>query len=173
MPPILIICIILFGEFNLLVKYFKEKHNFSYFSLFFNLILSCSIRIVDSISFFISNEKIKSLLTQILSDTKYIIVTLLSYFILKTFSFAWKNGLVLSISTLAAVIITISSVYENIEIANINDKASKKYDLIKNIDLEKNNIDSLFNNNVKDENDKNIINSINEDEDSINKIKTN
>ena len=130
LPPILILYIFLFGEFNHLVKYFKEKHNFSYFGLFFNLFLSCSIRIIDSISFFISNEKIQSLLTQILSDTKYIIVTLLSYFILKTFSFTWKNGLGLAISTLGAVIITINSMYENIEIANLNDKKGKELDLI-------------------------------------------
>ena len=176
LPPVLIICIFLSGEFNLLTKYFSTKHNFTYFGLFFNLVLSCSVRIVDSISFFISNEKIKSLLTQILSDTKYIIVTLLSYFILKTFSFTWKNGLGLSISTLAAVIITINSMYENIEIANANDKTGKKYDLIKNIDLEKNTIE--FSSNSKDENDKNIINNMiisknEDDEDYINKIKNN
>ena len=178
LPPVLIICIFLSGEFNLLTKYFSTKHNFTYFGLFFNLVLSCSVRIVDSISFFISNEKIKSLLTQILSDTKYIIVTLLSYFILKTFSFTWKNGLGLSISTLAAVIITINSMYENIEIANANDKTGKKYDLIKNIDLEKNTIEFSSNDNLKDENDKNIINNIinsknEDDEDYINKIKNN
>ena len=178
LPPVLIICIFLSGEFNLLTKYFSTKHNFTYFGLFFNLVLSCSVRIVDSISFFISNEKIKSLLTQILSDTKYIIVTLLSYFILKTFSFTWKNGLGLSISTLAAVIITINSMYENIEIANANDKTGKKYDLIKNIDLEKNTIEFSSNDNLKDENDKNIINNIinsknGDDEDYINKIKNN
>ena len=66
-------------------------------------------------SFFISNEKNTSLFTQLLSDTKYIFITLISYSVLKTFAFTWKNILGLFISTLAAIIITISTLYDNIE----------------------------------------------------------
>ena len=70
---------------------------------------------ITNSSFFISNEKNTSLFTQLLSDTKYIFITLISYSVLKTFVFTWKNILGLFISTLAAIIITISTLYDNIE----------------------------------------------------------
>ena len=73
-------------------------------------------------SFFISNEKNTSLFTQLLSDTKYIFITLISYSVLKTFSFTWKNILGLFISTLAAIIITISTLYDNIQFKKTKNK---------------------------------------------------
>ena len=120
LPPLLLIAMAIFGEFKELNKYFKAEHDFSYIGLFINLFISCSIVCVNTLSFFISNEKIKSLLTQLLSDTKYIFITLLSYFILKTFEFTWKNVLGLLISTSGAIIITISSMNENVKFKKPN-----------------------------------------------------
>ena len=120
--PILFISIFLFGENKRLIKYFNEDHDFSYISLCFYLLISCSVVMMTNSSFFISNEKNTSLFTQLLSDTKYIFITLISYSVLKTFSFTWKNILGLFISTLAAIIITISTLYDNIQFKKTKNK---------------------------------------------------
>ena len=83
--------------------------------LLFFLFISCSIVMVTNASFFISNEKNTSLFTQLVSDTKYIIITLISYNVLQSFVFTWKNIFGLLLSTLAAIIITINSLYNNIK----------------------------------------------------------
>ena len=113
--PLLLVSIFTFGEFKRLVKYFNDEHDFNYVSLFFYLFISCTVVMITNSSFFISNEKNTSLFTQLLSDTKYIVITLISYSVLKTFSFTWKNILGLLISTLAAIIITISTLCDNIQ----------------------------------------------------------
>ena len=117
--PILLISIFSLGEFGRLVQYFSDEHDFNYISLFFYLFISCLVVMITNSSFFISNEKNTSLFTQLLSDTKYIFITLISYSVLKTFSFTWKNILGLIISTLAAIIITISTLYDNIQFKKI------------------------------------------------------
>ena len=70
---------------------------------------------VTNSSFFISNEKNTSLFTQLVSDTKYIAITFISYAVLQSFVFTWKNITGLFLSTLAAIIITINSLYNNIK----------------------------------------------------------
>ena len=120
LPPLLLVAMGIFGEYKGLIKYFKADHDFSYIGLFIHLFLSCSIVCINMMSFFISNEKIKSLLTQLLSDSKYIFITLLSYIILKTFEFTWKNILGLIISTIGAIIITITSMYDNVKFKKQN-----------------------------------------------------
>ena len=77
-------------------------------------------------SFFMSNEKNSSLFTQLLSDTKYIFITILSYKVLKTFKFTWKNILGVGITTLAGIIITVNSLYNNIQIKKNTDKKNVK-----------------------------------------------
>lgn len=67
-----------------------------------------------------------SLFTQLLSDTKYIFITLISYLVLKSFTFTWKNITGLCLSTLAAIIITFKSLYDNIQIKNIEESPRKK-----------------------------------------------
>ena len=113
--PLLLITIFVNGEFFKLVNYFKEEHDFSYIHLIFFLIISCSIVMVTNASFFISNEKNTSLFTQLVSDTKYIVITFISYVVLKSFVFTWKNITGLFLSTLAAIIITVTSLYDNIK----------------------------------------------------------
>ena len=113
--PLLIIYIFINGEFFRLVNYFKEEHDFSYFYLIFFLFISCSIVMITNSSFFISNEKNTSLFTQLVSDTKYIVITFISYVVLRSFAFTWKNITGLFLSTLAAIIITVNSLYTNIK----------------------------------------------------------
>ena len=113
--PLLLIYIFINGEFFRLIDYFNEEHDFNYLYLLFFLFISCSIVMVTNASFFISNEKNTSLFTQLVSDTKYIIITLISYNVLQSFVFTWKNIFGLLLSTLAAIIITINSLYNNIK----------------------------------------------------------
>lgn len=114
------------GEHKKLNLYFHEEHDFSYVSLFIFLFISCSVVMITNSSFFISNEKNTSLFTQLLSDTKYIFITLISYLVLKSFTFTWKNITGLCLSTLAAIIITFKSLYDNIQIKNIEESPRKK-----------------------------------------------
>jgi len=124
--PILLIAVFAMGEYKKLNLYFHEEHDFSYISLFIFLFISCSVVMITNSSFFISNEKNTSLFTQLLSDTKYIFITLISYLVLKSFTFTWKNITGLCLSTLAAIIITIKSLYDNIQIKNIEKSPRKK-----------------------------------------------
>ena len=70
---------------------------------------------VTNTSFFISNEKNSSLFTQLVSDSKYIFITIISYLVLKSFTFTWKNITGLCLSTFAAIIVTITSLCNNIQ----------------------------------------------------------
>ena len=116
--PLLILTIFINGEFFKVINYFQEEHEFSYKSLIIFLFLSCSIVMVTNASFFISNEKNTSLFTQLVSDSKYIAITFISYVVLKSFVITWKNMTGLILSTIAAIIITINSLYGNIKIKN-------------------------------------------------------
>ena len=117
--PFLFITIFIKGEFKQLITYFTEDHDFEYFYLFFYLFISCSVVMATNTSFFISNEKNSSLFTQLISDTKYIFITLISYLVLKSFTFTWKNITGLCLSTLAAIIITITTLFNNIQFKNM------------------------------------------------------
>ena len=114
--PLLFITIFINGEFFKVIDFFQEEHDFNYKYLIIYLFLSCSIVMITNASFFISNEKNTSLFTQLVSDTKYIVITFISYFVLKSFAITWKNMTGIIISTIAAIIITINSLYNNIKI---------------------------------------------------------
>ena len=114
--PILIITIFATGEYGKLRVYFNQEHNFHYSRLCMQLFFSCVIELTTNTSFFMSNEKNSSLFTQLLSDTKYVFITIVSYKVLKTFVFTWKNILGVGITTLAGIIITVNSIYNNIQI---------------------------------------------------------
>jgi drug/metabolite transporter (DMT)-like permease len=141
--PLLFIYIFINGEFFRLISYFNEEHNFSYLHLIFFLFISCSIVMVTNASFFISNEKNTSLFTQLVSDTKYIVITFISYVVLQSFTFTWKNITGLFLSTLAAIIITINSLYNNIKF-----KKEPQKEVYKN--MQDNNIDINSDSNTKD-----------------------
>ena len=129
--PLLIITIFVNGEIFKVINYFQESHDFDYKYLILFLFLSCSIVMVTNTSFFISNEKNTSLFTQLVSDTKYIVITLISYFVLKSFNITWKNMTGIIISTIAAIIITFNSLYNNIKV-NKNIKKCKYSDIKEN-----------------------------------------
>ena len=125
--PILIMIFFITGEYSRLKKYINTKQIFNYYHLYFQLFFSCVIELITNASFFLSNEKNSSLFTQLLSDTKYIFVTIFSYKILKTFIFTWKNILGVVITTLSGILITVNSIYNNIQIK----KKHSKSELIK------------------------------------------
>ena len=129
--PILLFAILISGEYTKLKIYFNTEHNFYYYRLCIQLFFSCVIELTTNTSFFMSNEKNSSLFTQLLSDTKYIFITILSYRVLKTFVFTWKNVLGVAITTLAGIIITVNSLYNNIQISN------KKSQIENSIEVEK------------------------------------
>ena len=85
--PILFATIFIKGESTDLMKYFKEEHDFSLYTLIFLLFINSLV----VMSFFISKEKNTLLFTQLISDTKFIFITLISYCVLKFFIFTWKN----------------------------------------------------------------------------------
>ena len=140
--PLLLIYIFINGEFFRLINYFKEEHDFSYLHLIFFLFISCSIVMVTNSSFYISNEKNTSLFTQLVSDTKYIIITFISYGVLRSFVFTWKNILGLFLSTLAAIIITVTSLYDNIKFKKELNKENES-------NIHENNIDQNSKDNIK------------------------
>jgi solute carrier family 35 protein len=124
--PILLFAILISGEYTKLKIYFNTEHNFYYYRLCIQLFFSCVIELTTNTSFFMSNEKNSSLFTQLLSDTKYIFITILSYRVLKTFVFTWKNILGVAITTLAGIIITVNSLYNNIQISKKKSKIENK-----------------------------------------------
>jgi len=113
--PILFVLIFATGEYHKLYNYFTGEKIFegTYFGaimyvFFFSFFCVCLI-----LSFFISNEKNSSLFTAMLSNSKDVIITGLSYFWLKgtKFTFFIIGGLL--ISTVGAVLIAVKSMYDN------------------------------------------------------------
>ena len=130
--PILLITISVNGELFRVINYFQEEHDFNYRNLIIFLFLSCFVVMLTNSSFFISNEKNTSLFTQLISDSKYIIITFISYFVLQSFTLTWKNITGIILSTIAAIIITINSLYNNIKF----EKKQKK-EIFKDIKINK------------------------------------
>ena len=164
LPPLLLI-IIVFKEFRDLINYFKA-FNFSYIGFLLNLFLSCSIICFLAMFHFISIEKNKSLLTRMLNDSKSTLSSLLSYFILKTFEFTWKNVLGLIISTSGAIIITISSMLENIRF-----KKDEKNKLSGEQKIEMINIGNINENNDENKQDENNEKKIDNNNETVMDIK--
>jgi len=130
--PILLITISVNGELFRVINYFQEEHDFNYRNLIIFLFLSCFVVMLTNSSFFISNEKNTSLFTQLISDSKYIIITFISYFVLQSFTLTWKNITGIILSTIAAIIITINSLYNNIKF-----EKKHKMETFKNIKINK------------------------------------
>ena len=166
-PPTILIMLFLSGEYKEIIKYFKANHDFSYVGLFFFIFVNLSLMLFNNLSFFLSNEKNNSLFTQLISESKYIFITVLSYFILKTFIFTWKNILGLFLSTVGAVIIIVSSMYENIELKrNKIKKDKKRFVELSNIDeMNFDNEDKMTNTNDQNNENKNDNNENNESKD--------
>ena len=114
--PILLVLIFATGEHKKLNNYLDGEKTFegSYVGAFITLFFFCAFCVGLILSFFISNEKNSSLFTAMLSNSKDVIVTGLSYFWLKgtKFTFSIIGGLL--ISTVGAVLIAVKSMYDNL-----------------------------------------------------------
>ena len=146
--PLLFITIFIKGENKKLQAYFSEVHDFTYVNLIFSLFISCSVVMITNSSFFISNEKNTSLFTQLLSDTKYIVITLISHSVLQSFVFTWKNVTGLCLSTLAAIIISITTLYDNIEFKK-SKKRKMKYNEMHEVQIDDSSKDMITLENTK------------------------
>ena len=123
--PILFILIFATGEYKKLIGYFNDEIPFdgTYVGALVYLFFFCMFCVCLILSFFISNEKNSSLFTAMLSNSKDVIITGLSYFWLKgtKFTFLIIGGLL--ISTVGAVLIAVKSMYDNTRMKK--DKVSK------------------------------------------------
>ena len=114
--PILLFFIFTTGEYKKIYEYYLEGKiiQFGYYTHFsIVLFLSCSFCIGLIMCLFISNEKNSSLFTAMLSNSKDIMITALSYFFLQgnKFTFNVIGGLL--IATVGAVSISVKSLYDN------------------------------------------------------------
>ena len=115
--PILLFFIIITGEYRRIYTFMVGPNLFegTYLGLFGYLFLSFSFCVAMILSFFISNEKNSSLFTAMLSNSKDIAITGLSYFWLEgtKFTFCIVGGLL--ISTIGAILISFKSMFDNLK----------------------------------------------------------
>jgi len=127
--PILIIAIFISGEYKKINNYFfgdVPPFEGSYFGFFFILCISCLMCLVLNSSFFISNEKTSSLFTQLLSNSKDIFISFLSFFFLKNNKLTIKIVLGLMISTVGALLASTKSICDNLKIGGKEEKENQK-----------------------------------------------
>jgi drug/metabolite transporter (DMT)-like permease len=139
--PTLFCLIFVFKEYQAVNLYMRGQKVFegSYFGLFVYLFFSFAFCIALMLSFFISNEKNSSLFTAMLSNSKDIAITALSYFWLSgtKFTFCIIGGLL--ISTVGALLISTKSMIDNMKKKDEKEKIEKKeYAPIGIIDEDKN-----------------------------------
>jgi hypothetical protein len=141
--PILFIFIFISGEYKDLIVFFtergylsgKDKTEGSFFGFAFSTFLCCMLVIVLNSSFFMSNEKNTSLFTILLSHTKDLFTSILSYFFLAGNEFTIKIALGLIISTTGGVMFSSKSICDNMITGtdkNIKEPESPKNNLASN-----------------------------------------
>ena len=127
--PILILCIFLSGEAKRLYIYFTNENNGSegtILGLAMFLSISCVFCAILTASFFISNEKNSSLLTNLLTNTKTIFTSVTLYLFDKS-----KNKLSIPIfvglgmGTLGAIFINAESLFYNLSLKKTDKKENK------------------------------------------------
>ena len=126
MNPFLVILIIFSGEYKKIYLYFDKNNidnDYSLFGLYFYLSLSCLLCVILNSSFFLSNEKTSSLITQLLANSKDVFVSGLSFIMLKDNNFSFKKIIGLLISTIGAILISSKSLLDNIKLGG----SEKKY----------------------------------------------
>ena len=132
--PTLLILIFVSGEYKKLINYVTGEKTFegSYVGAFVYLFFFCAFCVGLILSFFISNEKNSSLFTAMLSNSKDVIVTGLSYFWIKgtKFTFCIIGGLL--ISTVGAVLIAVKSMYDNLRKKKTDEQVKIKQNENKN-----------------------------------------
>ena len=134
--PILILCIFVSGEAKKLYIYFTSENNGSEGSLYglaMYVSISCIFCAILTASFFISNEKNSSLLTNLLTNTKTIFTSVTLYLFDKA-----KNKLSIPIfvglgmGTLGAIFINAESLFYNLSLKKSNKKDNKEENKNKN-----------------------------------------
>ena len=115
--PILIAAIFISGEYKnvyeFLINIYNDKNIF--YGFFFFLFISCTFCVILNSSFLLSNEKNSSLFTQLLSNSKDILFSLLSYFVLKNNKLTIRIIIGLLISTTGALLISMKSISDNLK----------------------------------------------------------
>ena len=135
--PILILMIFVSGEYSRVYNYFWEingEKNFYYGFVFF-LFISCALCVILNSSFLLSNEKNSSLFTQLLSNSKDILFSFLSYFVFKNSKLTLRIIVGLIISTIGALLISMKSISENLIFENKKEK-EKNEEKEKEIEME-------------------------------------
>ena len=114
--PILIIAVILSKEYKKVFEYFNNDtlDEIYFYQFLFFLFISCTLCVILNSSFLLSNETNSSLFTQLLSNSKDIIMSLLSYFVFKNNKITFRIIIGLIISTIGALLISMKSISENI-----------------------------------------------------------
>lgn len=116
--PFLILMIFISGEYKKIYDYFfKNSNKFDeHLGLFFYIFLSCVLCVILNSSFFLSNEKNSSIITQLLANSKDIFVSGLSFIMLKNNNFSFYKLIGLLISTIGAVLISSKSIVDNLKL---------------------------------------------------------
>ena len=118
--PVLFAGIFITGEYKRLIKYFSKENlvniEGSFAGLFFYLFLSCFFSVILNTTFFISNEKTSSLMTNLLTNTKSIFISAALYlFDKKRNKLTFKMVFGLAMATVGAVFITSHSFWNNLK----------------------------------------------------------
>ena len=138
--PILIIAMIFSGEYKKIGEYFfgdVPPFEGSYLGFFFILFISCLMCLILNSSFFISNEKASSLITQLLANSKDIFISLFLFIFLKNNKLTFKIGLGLIISTFGAFIASAKSICDNLKIGRKEEKKEQFKPIISEMESKK------------------------------------
>ena len=126
--PVLFILIFISGEYERLIQYFQEEgysNGGTFLGYFSSMFFSCSLVIVLNCGFFMSNEKNSSLFTILLANTKDVVTSILSYFVLEGNKFTVNIFLGLVISTTGAFMFSSKSICDNMLSKNDTDYKSQ------------------------------------------------
>ena len=136
--PILLIGAYFNGEYKNLYIYLKNNGfgiDNTLFGLIFYLILSCIFTAILLSSFFISNEKTSSLLTNLLTNTKTVFISVFLYFFDKSknkLNILILTGLVMS--TVGSIFINAESLFNNL-VFNKDDKKEEEQKKSEEVEL--------------------------------------
>ena len=119
--PILILLIFITGEHKQIYAYF-HNNNINNLGLYFYISLSCILCVILNSTFFLSNEKNSSIITQLLSNSKDIFVSGLSFIMLKNNNFSLYKLIGLIISTTGAIFISSKSIIDNLKLGFYEEK---------------------------------------------------
>ena len=128
--PLLFFGIFVTGEYKKLITFFFDKNSNhfegSFSGLFFYLLLSCFFSVILNSSFFISNEKLSSLLTNLLTNSKSIFISAILYLLdKKKNKLTLKMVIGLEMSTFGAIFITSHSFCNNLKFIKKDEKMKK------------------------------------------------